>query len=40
MKANLGWPYEMADFANFGILTPRGDPMVPRCLGIWGRQVA
>ena len=39
-EANPGRPHEMADFANFGIVTPRGDPLAPRCLGIWGNQVA
>ena len=37
--ANPG-PPGMADFANFGILTPHGDPLAPRCLGIRGDQVA
>ena len=39
-KANPGRPPEMADFANFGPPTPRGDPVAPRCMGIWGNQVA
>ena len=29
-----------ADFANFAILTPRGDPVAPRWEGILGNQVA
>ena len=39
-KANPGRPPEMADFANFCIMTPRGDPVGPRCHEIWGNQVA
>ena len=38
-KANPGPPGEMADFARFDILTPRGDPVAPRCLGIRENQV-
>ena len=29
-----------ADFANFGILTPHGDPVAPGCRGIGGNHVA
>ena len=39
-KSNPGRPAEMADFANLGIRTPRGDPVAPRCPGIWGNGVA
>ena len=38
-KANPG-PLEMAGFANFGILTPRGDSVAPRCQGVLENQVA
>ena len=37
---NPGRPTEMADFANFGILTARGHPAAARCQGLWGNQLA
>ena len=39
-KANPGRPSKMANLANFGILTPRGDPVAPRCQEISENQVA
>ena len=39
-KANPGRPPEMDNFPNFGILTPRGDPVAPRCHEVWVNQVA
>ena len=39
-KVNPGRPREMANFANFGILTPYGDPVGPGYQGFRGNQVA
>ena len=39
-KANPGQPPEMANFANFGIPTTRGDPVAPRCPRTLENQIA
>ena len=39
-NANPGRPPNIANYANLGILTPRGDPVAPGCRGFWGNQNA
>ena len=39
-NAQPGRPPGMANFARFGILTAPGNPLAPRCQGIWGNKVA